>query len=607
MLLLEFRRRALSTKGCQQTGSLRVRDRRDLPAIDTDALVGLGCGLLGLDAITIALTGGYGGKYHRPADPDVWTRCRHARYGGNEGHPQPLLAVYSEICGHCGIQLPAAQDALWRGAALLARTAREVEIYSHHDGPARPWHEDKRRSWVGYARLRAVVEGDREAQLNSHALRVATDPALKRSAAKLRAGWRTLKRRWQDALDVFAERCPPAALYADVLEAVDRCATSPARDEVERLARAASIREALGPLFTGTWAGHRLRATDAKSTTRAVQDAAATVLRGAQVTDVSALPAPQLNPADYASPAQWATAEFQLWWPEVVSALCQELEAAMPHASGPAEQRLLLTTGWPFTHGRAAPHAHLAAFERTGPLVPHGYSPGHGAVGRYGCDPSPTYAAVLIVPKAIVDRIEAAPAAMPDPCSPQLIPGPKVGKQGPSRSQVHALLRQAFPYLPTDAQADADAPSATLRTHRAATRSAAQVFSTTLDEVDLHELRHLFAEGHHVWIPGEPSDLAQLEHFADWGSLRAVSVDLECGPRSSTFPARIFGSITGIAVHEIHLSANVEHHPIAIPMNRIIAIRADTSRYRRASWYDDCQKVWEPLAAHPAPNPLSRI
>ncbi|MEV0629546.1 hypothetical protein [Nonomuraea wenchangensis] len=145
-----------------------------------------------------------------------------------------------------------------------------------------------------------------------------------------------------------------------------------------------------------------------------------------------------------------------------------------------------------------------------------------------------------------------------------------------------------LPYLTSDARADADAPSPMVRTHRA--RNAAQVFRRALDEVDLFELRDLFDEGHHVWIPGEPADLAQLEHFARWGSLRTVSVDLECSPRSSTFPARIFGSITSIADQEIHLSASVEHHPIVIPMNRITAVRADTSRYRRGSWYDDARR-----------------
>jgi hypothetical protein len=143
------------------------------------------------------------------------------------------------------------------------------------------------------------------------------------------------------------------------------------------------------------WSGVRDQGGGAQAARTAAMRAVEAVWGGARVCDVTALPEPALvTGGGFASPAQWADAEFQHRWQKYVLDCCDRLEEALGAATGDGGDgwQLVLVSGWPLTRKRDAELAYLAQYEQHGPSVPFG-----GRRTGYGVEPD--HAVVLAVPR----------------------------------------------------------------------------------------------------------------------------------------------------------------------------------------------------------------
>ncbi|MFG2683959.1 hypothetical protein [Streptomyces sp. NPDC048392] len=245
------------------------------------------------------------------------------------------------------------------------------------------------------------------------------------------------------------------------------------------------------------WSGVRDQGGGAEAARTAAMRAVKEVWGGARVRDVTALPVPALVAgAGFASPAQWADAEFEHRWQQYVADCCDRLEEALGAATGDAGtgRQLLLVSGWPLNRKQDAELAYLAQYEQHGPAVPFG-----GRRVGYGVEPG--HAVVLAVPRFAARH--AAGHTLDDRQRITLGPELVAGSTGPDERDVLALLRGAYPYLPADAEGDGAGarPTAMVTTARAVWRAAQLGRRGAYSGPDSMEVYNDLVVGTYSWVP----------------------------------------------------------------------------------------------------------
>ncbi|MCZ1011923.1 hypothetical protein [Streptomyces lydicus] len=230
-------------------------------------------------------------------------------------------------------------------------------------------------------------------------------------------------------------------------------------------------------------------------------------------------------------------------------------------------------TDWPLIRQRDAELAYLAQYEQHGSTVPFGSH-------RTGYGWEPDHAVVLAVPGfAARHAAEHATAE-----SGRIVLGPALpaAAAGPDERDVLALLRGAYPYLPTDAERDgADAsPTPLMSKARAARRDSRH----GLDEARSMERYDELVVGRYSWVPDDTpggdaaAELGQLpvHWLKDW----TLCLDVECGPRPNTSLHRLYGTVTSFESGTCRLgfSPTGGHPAIAVPLRRIVALTGDRQR-----------------------------
>jgi hypothetical protein len=275
----------------------------------------------------------------------------------------------------------------------------------------------------------------------------------------------------------------------------------------------------------------------------------------------------------------------------VVDATCRELEAAIEHPPGDA-RRLLLVAGWPLTREGDRAEAFLSAFDQCGPAVPYGYRRGRGGMGLYGAESSLSYGTVLAVPEAIVDLLKTPHETR---WSGRYLAGPRIRGAKPNEAQVHALLRRAFPFLPTDVSKDEAEPSEQIVQARRDAEAASTYQPTGQDS--RYDRAYAFADGAHVWVPGDADSIEVVRGLIGYaGSGPLLRVDVECGRRTTgTFLARIYGGVLDVTADRIEFCAYGGHRAVAIPMHRIVSVSGAVISRRGQRRGREAQPIWDLL------------
>jgi hypothetical protein len=292
------------------------------------------------------------------------------------------------------------------------------------------------------------------------------------------------------------------------------------------------------------WSGVRDQGGGAPAARTAAMRAVEAVWGGARVRDVTALPEPALVAgAGFASPGQWADAEFQHRWQQYVLDCCGRLEEALGSATGDGGDgwQLVRVSGWPLTRKRDAELAYLAQYEQHGPTVPFG-----GRRTGYGVEPD--HAVVLAVPRFAAGH--SAEHTRDD--RQRVILGPELvaGSAGSDERDVLALLRGAYPYLPADTEGDGPGarPTAMVTAARAVRRAAQLGRRAAYSGPDSMEVYNDLVVGKYSWVPDDehpgPAAAEMEELPVHWLKDWMLCLDVECGVRSETVLHRLYGTVT---------------------------------------------------------------
>ncbi|MFF7098059.1 hypothetical protein ACFY9A_37595 [Streptomyces rubradiris] len=570
-----------------------------LPGLGTKDLDRLGLSMPALRALKVALTTRGGSKYHLPRDEKSFRLgggCRH-RGSAEFATLHHLLEVISDICLRCRVQLPGPADALWRVTALVAGHVAELE---------RVRDADAMKTWLGYARYAARLTSDDEAHIARELERATADPSLATDAAELSAAWRRLLADRTAFLEQCADACPPIETFNGAHEAVKRAADAP------ELAACAQVSAAVGPVSADrglswrreerevravvcrAWQQARSRGASAAQAAELARAAAGRLMDKAVVRDVTALPEPVLGGERFTSPAAWATAELAVWWPKVVAAACRRLEEEFEAETSASASRLLLISDWPLTYERDADVAYLATSARFGPAVPFGYRQG----GGYGdilqtTAPGPSYAVVVAAPENIVDKLVAEQDELLGRFdTPRFQAGVTFTGGKPPAWAAEEMLREAFPYLPADA--DGEDPTASDEVEQA--RAVHATASEPLPE-QWYDRDDLFRQGFYIWTPDRDGGLELLKDIARYRQ-GFVRLDLECGRRNAEpFLASVFGTVRPGDGPNLEFSAAGRHGPLTVPLHRVVAVTGAPDWKPGGSFPHPAEPLWQLYSA----------
>ncbi|MEW2290549.1 hypothetical protein [Streptomyces sp. NPDC047841] len=309
-----------------------------------------------------------------------------------------LLDVVDQVCRHCAplVVVAPGGEALWLAAAeVAAADARVRKLQERAAGV---------RSWDGYAQVLWEAARHRDAAVRARLEPWTADSVFGAGARQLLGAWGGVLEWSEAALAAWRAAAPAAREATSVSRACDAVAADGqvrqaglqlAAAVVDRPRWAAEPFDAWA-VVRRAWSSARDRGVGAAQARTAAMQALEARWGDARVRDVTALPEPAAVPADgFASPAQWADAEFQHRWQRYVMECCDRLEQALHTAvSGDpvAGRKLLLVTGWPLVRPQDAELAYLAQYEQHGPTVPFG-----GRRSGYGWEPD--HAVVLAVPR----------------------------------------------------------------------------------------------------------------------------------------------------------------------------------------------------------------
>lgn len=202
------------------------------------------------------------------------------------------------------------------------------------------------------------------------------DQAWREPAAAAQAAWSGLARRAAAASDLAREAAGQPGLPDHAAAA---CAIAGAHQDTYPEAHLLSAISAPGSWDGGTcgqgwqeaaraWAGKLRLDADLDAARSSLASALELVYRDAPVRDMSLLPPPARYPgAGFATPADWADAEYRALRQAIAGNWAQRLEEALAgvidHDENAASRwRLLLITGWPLTAGRDQDLAYLARY-----------------------------------------------------------------------------------------------------------------------------------------------------------------------------------------------------------------------------------------------------
>ncbi|MFI1584685.1 hypothetical protein [Embleya sp. NPDC020630] len=575
-----------------------------LPALGPLVHEQLGVELTGLAAVTIALTKGRS-KYHVPrADlRRSYTDCRHAGEA-KDAASYRLLEVFDAICKHCTVVLPPGAEALWRAAAAVA---------GHRARLARARDGDGARTWVAYARHAAHPAPGEDEQIRQWLVRAAGEEALAVDARLSTGAWESFLGERVAFLEEYAEGCPGIGAYDGARQAVERARRSPEQAMCDQVSAAVS-----GPIrgyavwrrdldvwstTSRAWLVARSRGASARTAAEFARDAAAGELAGAHVRDVTRLPPVAATcGASHAGPAEWANAELAAWWPTVVGAACERLEAAFEEEGGDGSSRLLLIRDWPLTGARDEPIAYLAACPTLGPVLAFGT---HRVDEYGGRSRGLSYAAVITAPAHVVAKLDADQARFRED-ERRFTVGPAAAGGDADLAAARVLLREVFPFLPGDADGeDMTVVSEVVRRERRAVRTAFP------DQLKASEDPYTAHHGLRIWAPNEDGGLAPL-HEERLYPHQLLRLDVECGRRDEqTFLASIFGSLAGVGEGHIDVRPVAEgrHPPVAIPAHRLVALiilPGWQSRHDERTW-QPYESVDAQEAATPSPRSGRRL
>lgn len=364
------------------------------------------------------------------------------------------------------VRVEPGEEVLWRAAADVVAADRRVRTLEEQEaGP---------RSWEGYARVLWEAARHRDPEVRGALGPWTADPSAGAGARQLLTAWSGVLERSETLPAGWRAAAPAAREVTSVSGACDAVA---AGGDVQRTGQelAAAVLQSrwaqpfdVWAAVRRAWSGVRDQGGEATAARAAAMGAVEAAWGGLRVRDVTALPEPaRVAGAGFASPTQWADAEFQHRWQQYVVDCCARLEealgAATPHGSD--GRQLLLVSGWPLTSKRDAELAYLAQYEQHGPTVPFG-----GRRTGYGIEPD--HAVVLAVPRFAARH--ATDHTRDD--RQRIILGPDLGggTAEPDERDVLALLRGAYPYLPADAEGDGPGarPTAMVTTAQAVRRAA---------------------------------------------------------------------------------------------------------------------------------------
>ncbi|MBX9366017.1 hypothetical protein [Streptomyces sp. WAC04114] len=334
------------------------------------------------------------------------------------------------------------EEALWRAAAeVVVADGRVRRLEEQEAGP---------RSWQGYARVLWEAARHRDADVRGGLELWTADASVGAGARQVLQAWSGVLKRSEAALASWRAAAPAARSATSVSGACDAAAAVGNVQRTGQELAAAVLRPRWAEPFDvwaavrRGWSGVRDQGGEATAARAAAMWAVEAAWGGVRVRDVRALPEPALVAgAGFASPAQWADAEFQHRWQQYVLDCCARLEEALGAATGDGGDgwQLVLVSGWPLTRKRDTELAYLAQYEQHGPTVPFG-----GRRTGYGVEPD--HAVVLAVPRFAADHTRDDRQG--------IVLGPELvaGTAEPDELDVLALLRGAYPYLPADAEGD---------------------------------------------------------------------------------------------------------------------------------------------------------
>ncbi|MFI7296912.1 hypothetical protein [Streptomyces sp. NPDC050121] len=556
-----------------------MRRDRGLPVLREKELLAAGVDVGPLRRITVVLGRAGGGKWHVPAKAAGWrSDCRYAQH--LTGSPLALLDVCEQVCRHCApvVRVEPGEEALWRAAAdAVAAGGRVRRLEEQEAGP---------RSWEGYARVLWEAARHRDAEVRRGLGPWTADPSVGAGARQMLKAWSGVLERSEAVLANWRASAPAAREVTSVSGACDAVAADGNVQRTGEELAAAVLQSRWAQPFDvwaavrRAWSGVRDQGGEATAARAAAMRAVEAAWGGVRVRDVTALPEPALVAgAGFASPAQWADAEFQHRWQQYVLDCCDRLEEALGAATGDGGdgRQLVRVSGWPLTRKQDAELAYLAQYEQHGPTVPFG-----GRRNGYGIEPD--HAVVLAVPRFAARH--AAGHTRDD--RQRVILGPELvaGTAEPDEQDVLALLRGAYPYLPADAEGDGPGamPTAMVTTARAVRRAAQLGRRATYSGPDSMEVYNDLVVGKYSWVPDDEHPgpaAAEMEHLpVHWLNDWMLCLDVECGTRDETVLHRLYGTVTSYepGTGRVGFSPTGGHPAISVPVNRIVALTGDRQR-----------------------------
>lgn len=532
-----------------------------------------------LRRITVVLGRAGGGKWHVPAKEAGWrSHCRYAQH--LTGSPLALLDVREQLCRHCApvVCVKPGEEALWRAAAeVVVADGRVRRLEEQETGP---------RSWEGYARVLWEAARHRDADVRGRLEPWTADASVGAGARQVLQAWSGVLKRSEAALADWRAAAPAARSATSVSAACDAVAADGTVQQEGLQLAAAVLRSRWAEPFDvwaavrRAWSGVRDQGGGPHAARTAAMRAVEAVWGGVRVRDVTALPELALvTGAGFASPAQWADAEFQHRWQQYVLDWCDRLEEALGAATGDGgeEWQLVRVSGWPLTRKQDAELAYLAQYEQHGPAVPFG-----GRRTGYGVEPD--HAVLLAVPRFAARH--AADHTRGD--RQRIVLGPELvaGTAEPDERDVLALLRGAYPYLPADAEADGPGarPTAMVTTARAVRRAAQLGRRAAYSGPDSMEVYNDLVVGKYSWVPDDAHPgpaAAEMEHLpVHWLEGWMLCLDVECGRRDETVLHRLYGTVTSYepGTGRVGFSPTGSHPAISVPVHRIVALTGDRQR-----------------------------
>ncbi|WP_324790402.1 hypothetical protein [Streptomyces sp. H51] len=556
-----------------------MRRDRGLPVLREKELLAAGVDVGPLRRITVVLGRAGGGKWHVPAKEAGWrSHCRYAER--LTGSPLALLDVCEHVCRHCApvVSVEPGEEVLWRAAAdVVAADGRVRRLEEQEAGP---------RSWEGYARVLWEAARHRDVEVRRGLEAWTADPSVGAGARQMLRAWSGVLERSEAVLAGWRAAAPAAREVTSVSGACDAVAADGTVQRAGQELAAAVLRSRWAEPFDvwaavrRAWSGVRDQGGEATAARAAAMRAVEAVWGGLRVRDVTALPEPALVAgAWFASPAQWADAEFQHRWQQYVVDCCDRLEEALGAATGDGGEgwQLVLVSGWPLTSKRDAELAYLAQYGQHGPAVPFG-----GRRTGYGFEPD--HAVVLAVPRFAARH--AADHTRGD--RQRVVLGPELvaGTAGPDERDVLALLRGAYPYLSVDAEGDGPGagPTAMVTTARAVRRAARLGRRAAYSGPDSMEVYNDLVVGKYSWVPDDEHPgpaAAEMENLpVHWLRDWMLCLDVECGMRDETVLHRLYGTVTSYepGTGRVGFSPTGGHPAILVPVHRIVALTGDRRR-----------------------------